>query len=145
MNVSKQGSSDPKQKIVDTLPSPQNHFRFNKQQRLLNAEAYSCVFNDAPIRASHPNFLILARFNDSDQARLGLVIAKKHIKRAVGRNCIKRVARESFRLQQHKLPTIDAIVLARRGADSVPQDELSAIFNGLWKRIIKRAKTQSSA
>lgn len=144
MNVSKQGSSNPNHKKADTLP-PRPTFSFGKQQRLLKAAEYSAVFGDAPIRASHPNFLILARANCAAQAKLGLVIAKKNVRHAVGRNRIKRAARETFRLQQHNLPAIDAIVLARRGADSIPQDQLSAIFNGLWKRIIKRAKAQASA
>ena len=143
MNVSEQGSSNPTQKKADTLPSSPT-YRFGKQQRLLNAADYSAVFNDAPIRASHPNFLILARTNASAQAKLGLVISKKNVRHAVNRNRIKRIARETFRLQQHNLPTIDAIVLARRGADTVPQDQLATIFNGLWKRIIKRANAHTS-
>lgn len=143
MNVSKQSVNHSKQKKADTLPSRLS-YSFGKQQRLLNAAQYSAVFNDAPIRASHPNFLILANLSQSTLPRLGLVIAKKNVRHAVNRNRIKRVARETFRLQQHNLPTIDAIVLARRGADDVPQDQLPAIFNGLWKRIIKRARAHSS-
>lgn len=143
MNISEQGCNKPDQVEADTLPSRPT-FKFGKQQRLLNAADYSAVFNDAPIRASHPNFLILARVNNSAQAKLGLVIAKKNVRHAVTRNRIKRVARETFRLQQHNIPTIDAIVLARRGADAIPQDQLSTIFNGLWKRIIKRAKANAS-
>lgn len=144
MNVSEQGSSNPKQQKADTLVSCPT-YRFGKQQRLLNAADYSSVFNDAPIRASHPNFLVLARPNHAAHAKLGLVVSKKNVRHAVNRNLIKRVARETFRLQQHNLPAIDAIVLARRGADAVPKDQLAAIFNGLWKRIIKRAKAQTSA
>lgn len=143
MNVSKQSVHHSKQKKADTLPTRPS-FCFGKRQRLLNAADYSAVFNDAPIRASHPNFLVLAKISPSAVPRLGLVIAKKNVKHAVNRNRIKRVARETFRLQQHNLPTIDAIVLARRGADDVPQDQLPAIFNGLWKRIIKRARAQGS-
>lgn len=144
MNVSEQGSSSSKHKKADTL-TPRPAFRFGKQQRLLNAADYSAVFDDAPIRASHPNFLILAKAHSGSQAKLGLIVAKKHVRHAVKRNRIKRIARETFRLQQHKLPAIDAIVLARRGADAIAQDQLSVIFNGLWKRIIKRARTHNSA
>lgn len=122
-------------------PSPPSlRFRFSKSQRLLNAAQYSAVFADAPVRASHPTLLVLARPNNSGTARLGLVIAKKHVRKAHDRNKIKRVSRETFRLQQHNLPPIDAIVLARRGADNLSVDELHRILNGLWKRIIKRAR-----
>lgn len=116
-------------------------FCFTKRQRLLNSTAYTQVFNDAPIRASHPCFLLLCRSN-SIQARLGLVIAKKHVKRANQRNRLKRLIRESFRLQQHNIPAIDVIVLARKGADALTNAEVLVIINGLWKRITKRAITQ---
>lgn len=116
------------------------HF-FRKSQRLLTPADFTGVFSDASIRASHPSFLILARPNDLDCARLGLVVAKKHVRRAHQRNLIKRMARESFRLQQHKLPAIDAIVLARRGAGAFTSSELTVIFNGLWKRISKHVQS----
>lgn len=140
MTINNSGQSSP-QRQTNTSVIPPKEFRYTKEQRLLNAADFTNVFNDAPIRAAHPSFLILARKNTHKSARLGLVIAKKHVKRAVGRNLIKRTARESFRLQQHKLTQIDAIVLARRGADTLSATELRKIFNGLWKRISKRAQS----
>lgn len=119
-------------------------FFFRKNQRLLTPADYSSVFSDAQIRVSHPSFLILARPNNMADARIGLVVAKKHVRRAHQRNSIKRMARESFRLRQHKLPAIDAIVLARRGAGAFTPGELTVIFNGLWKRIIKHGQSLPS-
>ncbi|HEY7774199.1 MAG TPA: ribonuclease P protein component [Marinagarivorans sp.] len=129
----------PKERRANT-PNPPS-FAFTKKQRLLNKHDFTPVFDDAPIRASNQHLLILSRLNDDkhNQARLGLVIAKKHVRRAHERNRIKRFARETFRLQQHKLPPIDAIVLARKGADTLTNQQLQQAFNGLWKRIIKRA------
>ncbi len=117
-------------------------FFFSKNRRLGKPAEYSAVFADAPLRVSHPSFLILARISATDGPRLGLIVAKKHVKRANRRNLIKRMARESFRLQQHNIPSIDAIVLARRGADAFCAAELTQIFNGLWKRLNKRASAQ---
>lgn len=138
-------SESPTSDISCDSPRPSSHsalsFRFTKQQRLLSSSDYTPVFNDAPIRASHPCFLLLCRSNNH-RARLGLVIAKKHVKRANQRNRIKRLVRESFRLQQHNLPAIDVIVLARKGADALTNAEVLVIINGLWKRITKRAIPQ---
>jgi ribonuclease P protein component len=114
-------------------------FAFGKNRRLLNSSDFSRVFNEAPYRASHPNFLILARPSATGEPRLGLVIAKKNVRLAVNRNRLKRAIRESFRLQQHKLPAIDAIVLARRGADTLPPSDLQQVLDGLWKRVAKKA------
>lgn len=82
----------------------------------------------------------MARNNGLQHPRLGLVIAKKHLRHANRRNRLKRVIRDSFRLQQHNLPAIDVIVLARKGAASVPDNELGKVCNRLWKRILQRAK-----
>ena len=43
-------------------------------------------------------------------ARLGLVIGKKLLRRAVDRNRVKRCIRESFRLRRSDLPACDLIV-----------------------------------
>jgi ribonuclease P protein component len=141
LTVSLSSPTDSEQTEADTLVS--QRYQFRKTQRLLNQALFSAVFADAPIRASHPNFLILARPNDQGVARLGLVIPKKHVRKASQRNQIKRMVRETFRKEQHKLPAIDAIVLARRGAEIVPQQQLTSLFTGLWKRITKRASAHT--
>lgn len=123
---------------ISTSSSLPVNFAFAKFQRLLDAGDFSAVFNDAPLRVSDAHFLILARTNTHNHARLGLVIAKKHVKRAVARNLLKRVLRESFRSQQHKLPPIDAIVLARRGADTLTAIDARTAVDHLWQRLCKR-------
>lgn len=67
--------------------------------------------------------------------RLGLVIAKKNIKLAVGRNRVKRLIRESFRSRQHQLPAIDAIVLARKGLDQLNNGDIDKILDKLWQKL----------
>lgn len=51
--------------------------------------------------------------NRSDQARLGIIVAKRNVKRAVDRNRIRRLIRESFRQEKEGLRGLDIIVLAR--------------------------------
>lgn len=112
---------------------------FSKSFRLLNASDYQSVFNDAPFRASHQHLLILSRPNPTETPRLGLVIAKKHIRLAVQRNRIKRILRETFRQNQQQLGGIDAVVLARAGLDKLDNQQLHKLFNKQWARIIKKA------
>lgn len=45
-----------------------------------------------------------------DYPRLGMVIGKKHCPLAVNRNRLKRIIRETFRLNQHRLSAIDLVV-----------------------------------
>lgn len=114
-------------------------YSFPKSLRLLTPKQFSPVFDNAPIRASHPQVLILAKHNNLTYPRMGLVVAKKNAKLAVSRNRFKRLVRESFRMKQHNIPPIDAIVLARRGTENLTNSELSSILNGLWKRLAKQA------
>ncbi len=44
------------------------------------------------------------------EARLGLVVGKKLLKRAVDRNKVKRIVRENFRCQRSSLPACDLVV-----------------------------------
>ncbi|MCB1956790.1 MAG: ribonuclease P protein component [Rhodocyclaceae bacterium] len=55
-------------------------------------------------------FTLHVRPSELDTARLGLVVAKKLARRAVLRNLIKRLARESFRLRRTALPRCDIVV-----------------------------------
>lgn len=112
---------------------------FRKSDRLLNSSEFAAVFDGAVFKASHPSFLILAIPNTVDHPRLGLVVAKKSVRLAKNRNLIKRVIRESFRLKQHNLPPIDAIVLARRDSDKLPKAEIQQCLDKLWKRVAERA------
>ena len=115
-------------------------FSHPKARRLLNSNDFSRVFKDAKFKASHPQCLILANPNLSDNPRLGIVVSKKNVRLAVSRNRIKRLIRESFRLKQQHLHSIDAIVLARRGIDELNNQQITEILNGLWKRINAKAK-----
>ncbi len=45
-----------------------------------------------------------------DGARLGLIVGKRQLKRAVDRNQVKRVLRETFRVNRSILPAIDIVV-----------------------------------
>ncbi|MDG1772108.1 MAG: ribonuclease P protein component [Oceanicoccus sp.] len=115
------------------------NFSFNKSLRLLDATAYKAVFDDAQLKVSKQQVLYLARKNGTTTPRLGLVIAKKNVRHATERNRIKRILRESFRLQQHQLGGIDTVVLARRGLDQLDNSALHRLFNQLWQQLYEKS------
>lgn len=132
---------------VEWQSSHNNGNAFTKSMRLLNSKDFQTVFDDAPLRTSHQHFLFLARINSLDSPRLGLVIAKKHIRHAVDRNRMKRLIRETFRAKQQQLKGLDVIVLARKGMNDVTNAVLIEHLNGQWDRLIRRlqkAKTESA-
>ena len=112
---------------------------FNKSLRLLDANAYKTVFDDAQLKVSKQQVLYLARNNGTTTPRLGVVIAKKNVRLATQRNRIKRILRESFRLQQHCLGGIDTVVLARGGLDRLDNAALHALFNQLWQQLYQKS------
>jgi ribonuclease P protein component len=80
-------------------------------------------------------FSVRYRPNGLDHARLGLAISKRVSKRAVERNRIKRLLRESFRRVRAQLPPIDLVVMAREAAAGLPGPELLAEIDALWRRL----------
>jgi len=112
---------------------------FPRELRLLTPSQFSRIF-DHPVKAVSDHFTLLAKYNDLDHPRLGLTIAKKKEKTAVGRNRIKRIIRESFRLNQHNLPNIDIVVLARDKVGEADNQQLHKQLNKLWKKIAQRSE-----
>ena len=90
-------------------------------------------------RAGGRCFHMRYRDNDLGHARLGLAISKRVSKRAVERNRIKRLLRESFRRIRHQLPAVDLMVMAREQAAGVPGPLLLAEIDGLWKKLLAGA------
>jgi len=87
---------------------------------------------------------ILAAPNDQGHPRLGLAISKKNAKRAVDRNRIKRIIRESFRQNQIRLPAVDLVVMAKPQTKSATNSELFTSLEHHWGRLIKQCAKSSS-
>lgn len=83
-------------------------------------------------------FAILARDSGLTHPRLGLSVAARIIGTAVERNRIKRVVRESFRLHQDELPSVDIVVNARNGAKSATNLELRRSLEQHWQTVKKK-------
>lgn len=129
-----------------SAPDPNNrmdhHGDFPRHWRLLTPKDYSAVFNGVSYKVPHRNFLILAAPNQLGHARLGLIFAKKNLRRAHDRNRVKRLVRESFRIRKEDFPGIDLIVLGRQGLMDIDNPRLFAILERLWQRLNKAASSQ---
>lgn len=112
-------------------------YEFSRESRLLTPGQFKSVFSD-PQRFSSSHFTILVSINPERENRLGLAIAKKRVKLAVQRNRIKRLVRESFRLNRHKLPHIDMVVLVRSGIDELENKQINKQLEKLWRKIDRR-------
>lgn len=123
-------------------------FAFTKSLRLLTPRDFKTVFDDAALKVSCKELLLLARANPLGHARLGLVIAKKHVRRATERNRAKRIIRETFRHQQHLFASpaagLDIVILARGGLDRLDNGVMAEQLNSLWRQLQRKASRQKA-
>lgn len=86
---------------------------------------------------------MLYRQNGLSDARLGLAISKKCARRAVDRNRLKRIVRESFRRHRQLIPGVDVVVLCARGATTIPNRRLFDALGQAWATIRNKACIES--
>jgi len=115
---------------------------FGREKRLLTPRQFKAVFDSPSGKVPGRNVLLLARENDLQHPRLGLVIGKKSVKLSVERNRVKRQIRETFRHHQLELAGWDIVIIARKGLADLDNPELAKQFAKLWKRLSRNpAKT----
>jgi len=110
---------------------------FPREARLLNAAGYRRVF-ERNARLTNRNWIVLGHRNGSKQSRLGLAIAKKRAKRAVDRNRIKRITRESFRHNRVRLNGYDVVVMNKDHAATASAVELRESLDTLWVELVNK-------
>jgi len=109
---------------------------FPRSVRLLKAAEYSAVFKK-PVRSSDSSFVVLACKNNKEFGRLGLAVAKKRAKRAVDRNRLKRIVRESFRQQESLLAGFDFVVMVKHNSKDQDNSTLQQSIAKHWQNITK--------
>lgn len=103
-NVIEFGPLKPINALRDSQPAS-----FPREARLLKPDEFERVFKENE-RARTDSLLVMARPNTLGHARLGMIVAKRLLPRAVDRNRIKRRVRETFRLQRQDLPACDFVI-----------------------------------
>ena len=82
---------------------------FGRDRRLLHKKEFEAVLRDPWVRFRRGPLWCAAKANAHGQSRLGLIVAKRVLRRAVDRNRAKRVLREAFRLRQGTM-AVDVVV-----------------------------------
>lgn len=105
---------------------------FAARYRLRTKRDFDRVFAQ-PRRSRSRYFSVLSRPNTVGYARLGLAVSRRVDPRAVGRNRIKRVVRESFRHALPDLPAADVVVIAQHAAANAGNADLRDALAGHWR------------
>ena len=115
---------------------------FPASKRLHNSKEFDAVFKRNQYRISKPEFLLLARRNEVNQNRLGMVVPKRITPTAVERNRFKRLIREAFRKTSGA--SLDFVVLTRPKVNVQPNRVLSEILSVSYESIAKQSRKQGS-
>ncbi|MCW4152060.1 ribonuclease P protein component [Halomonas sp. 18H] len=116
---------------------------FPRRLRLLTAEDYRHVFDTAAFKLHGKGMMALATPNALGRPRIGLIFSKKNVRRAVDRNRLKRITRESIRHRQHRLPAVDIVLLARRGVQELDNEVVHRQLHGMWRRLEREANKRT--
>lgn len=124
---------------VITTVAPRSSQDFPRQFRLTRTDEYSSVFDfRRALRGQWFMLHYLPRPQAQENARLGLVVGKKLLKKAVHRNLVKRLAREAFRRRRAQLMGYDLIfrlaVRPQKLDRRLMADDLVALMEKLWPR-----------
>jgi len=96
-------------KAANGLPLSNRPFALSRRRRLLASGAFRKVFSDGR-KYRHWGFDAFIASNQHNNARLGITVAKRYLARAVDRNKIKRLIRESYRQHAALLPPVDIVI-----------------------------------
>ncbi|MCZ6620257.1 MAG: ribonuclease P protein component [Gammaproteobacteria bacterium] len=109
---------------------------FPPSVRLTHSRDFNRVFRRADIRNRHGALRIAAAANRMMSPRMGLVVPKRTIRKAVERNRIKRVLREEFRKRRLALPAFDIVIHVMARVDNA---RLRADVDVLFTRLATSA------
>ncbi len=94
------------------------NYTFPKELKIRKTSQYDEIFGKGRrLRSKH--FDILYVQNSLGYSRAGLVVGKKNVRSAVKRNRIKRVVREVFRNNKSLFDSLDIVILAKKGSDTL--------------------------
>jgi ribonuclease P protein component len=110
-------------------------FSYPRQNRLASKYEVQSVFDAKPKKISRQYLLVLYTPNQLTHARLGIIAGKHHLRRAVDRNRVRRLVRESFRHSMEKLKGLDLIVMIRSQCGSLESKVLRNDIDQLWQAI----------
>lgn len=86
-------------------------------------------------------FRIFWATNNLESSRLGISIPKKNIPKAVSRNKIKRLIKESFRLNYNCLPGVDIVLVVNKNANDLSAEYLCSELSTKWLEFAKYNNT----
>lgn len=115
-------------------------FTFNKKEKLKSKKRIEQLFAEGKSVTAYPLRLVFmpATFEDDIPAQTGISVSKRYFKLAVDRNLIKRLMRESYRLNKasyfNNLSQSYALMILYIGKDKPKLADLETRMQLLFKK-----------
>lgn len=109
-------------------------FSFSPLRRIRQRPDFQRTFRHGK-RLYSPFYILYYRPNNLGRPRVGVISSKRNAKRAVQRNQIKRMVRETFRRCQPELKPVDMVLVAQKKANDATKDELRTCLEELFEQL----------
>ncbi len=116
---------------------------FSESWRIRTTDEFRCVYVTRQ-QVIGRYYLLYYRENEIKHSRLGVVIGKYNVRKAVWRNRLKRVVKEAFRIRKKGLPAFDIVVVAKASSVEAGNKELYQCINKLFTQLERQSKHSSS-
>jgi ribonuclease P protein component len=101
----------------------QNRLEYKK--RLTKKKQIERLFSRAGQKLFTKYFSVYYCNNYLGYSRLGIIVPKKNIHKSTRRNCIKRIVREFFRLNQYQFKSTDLLIVINKWTELLTNNELN--------------------
>ncbi|SNR82381.1 ribonuclease P protein component [Desulfurobacterium atlanticum] len=108
-------------------------FSLSKEERIKKSAEYKRVFEYGKSLGGSTVALYFL-LKEEGFSRAGFIASKRFSKKAVDRNRAKRLMKEVFRLNKHKLRPCDIVLIARKGIKNASYKDVERDFLKLAER-----------
>ena len=117
-------------------------YSLSRLLRIRKASEFKAL-KHAGIRIRNRHFIFNAKKNQLNHPRIGIIISKRSIPKAVRRNQVRRLIKEWFRINQHHLPLMDIVVIVAQASREQQAKVLQECLENLSQKLTKHCKSLS--
>lgn len=119
-------------------------FSFGKKDKLKSKKIIDALFSEGKSVSAYPLRLVYlqSNFDASIKTKAGVSVSKRHFKKAVDRNLIKRLIREAYRLNRHgyfnNITTQYALMILYIGNEKPDMALINSAMDSLFDKFSKK-------
>jgi ribonuclease P protein component len=110
-------------------------YTFTKDKKLVSSNDFKKLF-ESNNKVKTENFVIFVLKNNLNMPRLGVIVKRNAKCNSIKRNRIKRLVRETFRLEQYEFKiNSDILVSVYKDCSGSKQQDIAGEINSAWAKL----------